>query len=86
MWCKRHASTDATRAEPWKGRIQSHEQLMRAMFGVCLVCGREATTEAGLDLPTAACRLVPIQILSTSAECCNPTAPIKSVSFAEIHS
>ena len=27
MWCKRHASTDATRAEPWKDKIQSHEQL-----------------------------------------------------------
>ena len=39
MWCKRHASTDATRAEPWKDRIQSHEQLMRAMFQARLSAG-----------------------------------------------
>ena len=47
----------------------------------CSVCVLfvEATSEAGLVLTTAACRLVPTQILSTPAECCNPKAPFKSV-------
>ena len=39
MWCKQHASTDATGAEPWRDPIRDHEQLMFAMFQAMLSAG-----------------------------------------------